>query len=317
MLLTTWTFAPLTTAVALVAGATYVLGVLRLRREGRRWPWWRTGIFLGLALPLVDLTVSWWPGARAHSLFAAYLTQVVVLALVAPALLVLGAPVRLGREALAGTPSGRRWDAVFDSRPMRVATHPLVTPLFMLALPVLVVFSPLLLTSLERPAVYAVVQLGLVVLGTLAVLGLVDGQVPEHGVPYAFAAFVAFFELLLDAVPGAVLFFTTSLLGGGWYSRARRPRRAGLGGVGRTRGRCHPVGGGGGDRRTVPPRHRHPLDARRRCGGAADGRDPRRAGRGAPAGRARGRRVGDPRGRLTTGPRGVPAASGETRSGPA
>ncbi len=218
MLLTTWTFAPLTTAVALVAGATYVLGVLRLRREGRRWPWWRTGLFLGLALPFVVLTVSWWPGARAHSLFAAYLTQVVVLALVAPALLVLGAPVRLGREALAGTPSGRRWDAVFDSRPMRVATHPLVTPLFMLALPVLVVFSPLLLTSLERPAVYAVVQLGLVVLGTLAVLGLVDGQVPEHGVPYAFAAFVAFFELLLDAVPGAVLFFTTSLLGGGWYA---------------------------------------------------------------------------------------------------
>jgi putative copper resistance protein D len=101
---------------------------------------------------------------------------------------------------------------------MRVATHPLVTPLFMLALPVLVVFSPLLLTSLERPAVYAVVQLGLVALGTLAVLGLVDGQVPDHGVPYAFAAFVAFFELLLDAVPGAVLFFTTSLLGGGWYA---------------------------------------------------------------------------------------------------
>lgn len=218
MLLTTWTFAPLTTAVALVAGATYALGVLRLRREGRPWPWWRTGLFLGLALPVVVLTVSWWPGARAHSLFAAYLTQVVVLALVAPALLVLGAPVRLGREALAGTPAGRRWDAVFDSRPMRVATHPLVTPLFMLALPVLVVFSPLLLTSLERPAVYAVVQLGLVALGTLAVLGLVDGQVPDHGVPYAFAAFVAFFELLLDAVPGAVLFFTTSLLGGGWYA---------------------------------------------------------------------------------------------------
>ena len=217
-LLTTWTFAPLTTSVALVVGAAYLLGTARLRRDGRPWPWWRTAVFVGLALPLVILTVSWWPGARAHALFAAYMTQVVVLALVAPALLVLGAPVRLGREALAGSTAGRRWDAVFDSRVLRVSTHPLVTPLFLLALPVLVVFSPLLLMSLQRPAVYAVVQLALVVLGTVAVLGLVDRQVPDHAVPYAFAAFVAFFELLLDAIPGGVLFFTTSLLAGGWYA---------------------------------------------------------------------------------------------------
>jgi putative membrane protein len=225
-LLTTWTFAPLTTSVALVAGAAYLLGTLRLRRNGRSWPWWRTGIFVGLALPLVVLTVSWWPGARAHALFAAYMTQVVVLALVAPALLVLGAPIRLGRDALAGSLAGRRWDAVFDSRVLRVSTHPLVTPLFMLALPVLVVFTPLLLMSLQRPAVYAVVQLALVILGTAAVLGLVDRQVPDHGVPYAFAAFVAFFELLLDAIPGGVLFFTTSLLAGGWYAGHGDPRGA-------------------------------------------------------------------------------------------
>ena len=206
------------TAVALVAAAGYVLGVLRLRSEGRPWPWWRTAIFLGLALPLVVLTVSWWPGARAHQLFAAYMTEIVVLAFVAPALLVLGAPVRLGREALDGTAAGRRWDAVFDSRLLRASTHPLVTPLFMLALPVVVVFTPLLLLSLQRPAVYALVQLALVVLGTIAVLGLVGRQVPDHGFPYAFAAFVAFFELLLDAIPGGVLFFTTSLLAGGWYA---------------------------------------------------------------------------------------------------
>ena len=215
---TTWTFAPVTTAVALLAGAFYLLGTVRLRRAGRQWPWWRTLIFVGLGLPLVILTVSWWPGARAHLLFAAYMTEVVILAMVAPALLVLGAPIRLGREALAGSRAGQRWNAVFDSHVARVATHPLVTPLFMLALPVLVVFSPLLLMSLQRPAVYAVVQLALVVLGTVAVLGLVDRQVPDHGVPYAFAAFVAFFELLLDAIPGGVLFFTTSLLGGGWYA---------------------------------------------------------------------------------------------------
>ena len=53
---TTWTFAPVTTAVALLAGAFYLLGTVRLRRAGRQWPWWRTLIFVGLGLPLVILT---------------------------------------------------------------------------------------------------------------------------------------------------------------------------------------------------------------------------------------------------------------------
>src|SRR6476646_2315653 len=200
-ILSTWTFAPLITLVTLVAGVAYLAGTTRLRRQGRRWPRWRSAIFVGLALPLVLLTVSWWPGARAHDAFAAYTTQIVILALVAPALLVLGAPVRLGREALAGSAAGRRWEAVFDSRLLRASTHPLVTPVLLLALPVVVVFSPLLLLSLQRPAVYAAIQLLLVVIGTVAVLGLVEGQVPAHRVPHAAAAFIAFFELLLDAVP--------------------------------------------------------------------------------------------------------------------
>lgn len=218
-----WTLSPVMLAVVAALAAAYVAGVLRLRRRGGRWPWWRSALFLGLGLPLVVLTVSWWPGARAHQLFAAYVTQVVLLALVLPAVLVLGAPVRLARESLAGSPSGERVAAVFDSRAVRLLTHPFVTPLLMLALPVAVVFTSLLRTTLESPAAYAASQVLLLLLGLLAVLALVDGQVPDHGVAYGVAAFVAFFELLLDAVPGGVLYFTTSMFGGGWYAEHGDP----------------------------------------------------------------------------------------------
>ena len=54
--------------------------------------------------------------------------------------------------------------------------------------------------------------------GWHALLALVGGQVPDHGIPHAAAAFIAFFELILDAIPGGVLFFTTSLMAGGWYA---------------------------------------------------------------------------------------------------
>jgi cytochrome c oxidase assembly factor CtaG len=146
------------------------------------------------------------------------MTQVVMLALVLPAVLVLGAPVRLARESLSGSAAGERVDAVFDSRPVRLLTHPFVTPLLMLALPVVVVFTPLLDVTLENQWAYALMQSLLLLLGLLAVLALVEGQVPDHGVVYGVAAFVAFFELLLDAVPGGVLFFSTSLFAHGWYA---------------------------------------------------------------------------------------------------
>jgi putative copper resistance protein D len=216
--LAVWTWAPAPLALAALLAVVYVLGARRVAALGGRWSTGRSVIFLGVGLPGLVLAACWWPGARAHEVFAAYMTMVMALALVVPALLVAGAPVRLGREALAGTTAGRRWNAVFDSRTVRWTTHPLVTPLLMLALPCVVVFTPLLLASLESAPVLAGMQVALVLLGMLTVLALVDGQVPEHGVPHAVAAFVAFFELVLDAIPGIVLYLSTTLVAGGWYA---------------------------------------------------------------------------------------------------
>jgi putative copper resistance protein D len=216
--LAVWTWAPVPLVLGAALASAYVAGVVRLRSRGERWAPWRTGLFLGAGIGGLVLATCWWPGARAHEVFAAYMTMVMALALVVPALLVLGAPVRLGREALVGTRAGRWWNAGFDSRPLRGLTHPLVTPLLMLVLPCLVVFTPLLLATLQGPSTLAATQVVLVVLGMVALLGLVDGQVPDHGLPHALIAFVAFFELILDAFPGIVLYFTTSLVAGGWYA---------------------------------------------------------------------------------------------------
>jgi putative membrane protein len=213
-----WVFSPSMTVVAAAAAVGYVAAVRALRRRGVRWAAWRTLLFLAVGLPVVLLTVSWWPGAQADRSFAAYVTQVVVLALVAPAFIVLGAPVRLGRLALADRSAGPGFAAFFDSATVRLLTHPFVTPVLILALPVVVIFSPVLRLTLENGAALAATQVLLLVLGTLALLSLVDGQVPDHGVFYGVAVFVAFFELLLDAVPGGVLFYSTSLFANGWYA---------------------------------------------------------------------------------------------------
>ena len=216
--LQTWTFAPVPVALAIVAAVFYLWGVRRVRVSGHRWPWWRTVLFVGVGLPLLVLTVTWWPGARSHELFSAYMTQLVMLALIVPAILVFGAPARLWRDATQSSLESGRSHRVLDSKPLWFVTHPLLTPLIMLALPVAIVFTPMLLLSLENEAAYIGMQLVLVVVGLVALLGLVEGQVPDHRIPYAAAAFIAFFELILDAIPGGILFFTTTLMAGGWYA---------------------------------------------------------------------------------------------------
>jgi len=216
--LETWTLAPVPLLACLLAVALYFIGVSRTNRQGGSWPRWRTALFVGVGVPLTVLTVTWWPGARSHQLFSAYMTQVVMLALIVPVVLVLGAPARLWREATNTPLGGEDKHRVLDSSVARAITHPLMTPLFMLALPVIVIFTPILLLTLENSVAYSAMQITLVVLGVIALLGLVGGQVPEHGIPHAAAAFIAFFELILDAIPGGVLFFTTTLMAGGWYA---------------------------------------------------------------------------------------------------
>jgi putative membrane protein len=90
-------------ALCAVVAALYLLGVLRLRRRGDRWPLRRTVCWLSGVL--VVLLVSGSGFSRyAMVLFSAHMAQHMVLNMYAPILLVLGAPVTLALRAL---PAGR------------------------------------------------------------------------------------------------------------------------------------------------------------------------------------------------------------------
>src|SRR2546421_4139840 len=116
-------------ATALVA-IVYVVGVARMRR---RWPLWRTAIFLlGLATLLVALAS---PVDRYAAVsFAAHMVQHMLLTVVAAPLLMLGAPIR---PLLRGLPAWVRTAVVRPlarSRTVRAVVHALRHPLVAAAL---------------------------------------------------------------------------------------------------------------------------------------------------------------------------------------
>jgi cytochrome c oxidase assembly factor CtaG len=159
-----WSFDPLVVAGVLLAAAVYLRGVYQLRRAGRPWSPARTVAFLaGLAVVVVALQSA---VETYDQLFSVHVVQHTVLAMVAPPLLTLGAPVTLALLATP-TPVRRRITRLVHSPPVKLISHPLWAWLvFTLSLYVLY-YSPLFGLSLRNDFVHNLVHLHFLAAGLL------------------------------------------------------------------------------------------------------------------------------------------------------
>ncbi|GHD16874.1 membrane protein [Nocardiopsis kunsanensis] len=107
-----------------IALATYLAGVLLLRRRGAAWPAARTAAwvcgFLCVGAALVGPLAE-----RAHHDFTVHMAGHVLLGMAGPLLLVLAAPVTLALRVLP-VREGRLLGRLLSSRPMAVLTDPFV-----------------------------------------------------------------------------------------------------------------------------------------------------------------------------------------------
>jgi cytochrome c oxidase assembly factor CtaG len=93
---TVWQFAPIVTAAVVILAGLYLWGVVRVARRhpARRWPAWRTGMFLG-GLAVVVLATESGIGSYDDVLFWDHMVQHLMLIMVAPPLLIFGQPITL------------------------------------------------------------------------------------------------------------------------------------------------------------------------------------------------------------------------------
>ncbi|MBT2386821.1 cytochrome c oxidase assembly protein [Streptomyces sp. ISL-11] len=127
--------------------ALYGWGVVRLRRRGDAWPVGRTVAFVTGVLT-VALVMCTKLNDYGMVMFSVHMVQHMVISMLSPILLLLGAPVTLTLRALPAAGRGRKGPrewlvALLHSRYMRIITHPAFTiPLFIASLYALY-FSPL------------------------------------------------------------------------------------------------------------------------------------------------------------------------------
>ncbi|MEO9220982.1 MAG: cytochrome c oxidase assembly protein, partial [Mycobacteriaceae bacterium] len=212
--LTAWTpNPPLLLAVVLMAGG-YLLGVSVLRRRGTAWPQARTWCFLG-GVGTIALVGFSCIAVYADTLFWARALQNLVLIMLTPMLLALGAPLTLIRDLLPARPR-RVASAVLHSLPARVLTFPPVVTLVLVVPPLALYLSPLYEHTLRSHAVSAVVGTALVAAGFVYYWSRLRVDPVPRPDSYLVTMWITAVEVLVDAVLGLTLWLGP-LVAGSFY----------------------------------------------------------------------------------------------------
>ncbi|HET6965168.1 MAG TPA: cytochrome c oxidase assembly protein [Acidimicrobiales bacterium] len=121
-----WRFWPADVALALIVAvaAAYLWGVRRLGSRGRRWPA-RRAVSFGAGLVVMLIAVVSGVASYDTSVFTVHVIQHLLLMMVAPPLLAMGAPVTLALQA-SSRPTQTRLLRVLHSSPLAVLSMPLV-----------------------------------------------------------------------------------------------------------------------------------------------------------------------------------------------
>lgn len=199
----------------LAAGALYLWGVYRLRRRGDRWAPARTSVFVVGLAAVAAVTVS---GLEAYdtTLLSVHMVQHMVLSMLAPIFLALGAPVTL---ALRTLPVSQRkvLMSLLHSRFGRLATFPIVSFGLFVASPFVLYFSNLYRVQLEYPVVHDLIHAHLIAVGCLFFWPLIGLDPVPGRVGYPLRALTMFLSTPFHTVLGLTVMQSSTLLGGDWY----------------------------------------------------------------------------------------------------
>ena len=218
--LTDWGIDPLPFVIAVWATGLYLLGVLVLRRRGDRWAPGRTLAFVGVGMGSFVVATASGLARYDTTLLSVHMVQHMVLSMVVPLALALGAPVTLALRTLPARPRG--WLlAVLHSRAARVLSFaPLTFALYVLS-PWALYFSPWYDASLASDYVHEMMHVHLVLVGSLFFWPLVGVDPLPGRVSYPFRVALVGLTLPFHAFLGLTIMNQSSLLGGEHYLALR------------------------------------------------------------------------------------------------
>jgi putative copper resistance protein D len=222
-----WRFDLILGTAALVLAAVYLLAVRRLRRRGDAWPVGRTVAWLcGCAALLV--TTSSGIGRYMPAMFSVHMVAHMLLSMLVPVLLVLGAPITLALRALPtagkGPPGPREWLlAALHSRVSRFLTHPVVALVVFVAGFYGLYFGGIFDTAVTDHAAHVAMNIHFLISGYLFYWVVIGVDPTPRPIPHLGKVAMVFASLPLHAFFGVVLMGMNRVLAEPFYRSLQLP----------------------------------------------------------------------------------------------
>ena len=214
--LSEWGVDPFLFVVSVWVTGLYLYGVWVLRRRGDTWPVGRTLSFVVLGMGSFYVITSSGIAAYDTVLLSVHMVQHMVLSMMVPLFLALGAPVTLMLRTLPPRPRG--WLlALLHSRPVAVLSFAPLTFLLFVVSPWALYFSGWYDASLRSDFVHEMMHVHLVLVGSLFFWPLVGVDPVPGRVAFPFRLLLIFLTLPFHAFLGVTIMGQEELIAGDWY----------------------------------------------------------------------------------------------------
>ncbi|MFC4532338.1 cytochrome c oxidase assembly protein [Sphaerisporangium dianthi] len=226
-LATLWWFDLFFAMVAALLAGLYGAGVVRLARRGDHWPVGRT-ISWGAGVLLLVLATQSGIARYAPVLFSVHMTEHMILSMLVPIFLVLGAPVTMALRALK--PAARRGDrgprewitVILHSRFVKVVTHPAIATALFIVSTYALYFTPLFAAAMEEHLGHIAMTVHFLITGSLFFWVIIGVDPAPTKLPYVGRLLLLFVTMPFHAFFGIALMNMGTPLAGEWYDQLGR-----------------------------------------------------------------------------------------------
>jgi cytochrome c oxidase assembly factor CtaG len=213
---TAWSVDPILTVLVIWVTGLYLVGVRLLRSRGDSWPLPRTLSFVLPGMGALFFATSSGLGTYDTTLLSVHMVQHMILSMIVPLFLALGAPVTLMLRTLPGRP--RRWLlALLHSRLAAVLSFAPLTFLLFVISPWALYFTGWYDASLHSTFVHEMMHLHLVLVGSLFFWPLLGIDPVPGRVAYPLRLLLVVLTLPFHAFLGVTIMGQKTLIGGSWY----------------------------------------------------------------------------------------------------
>jgi len=214
--MTDWALDPVPFVLVVWAAGLYLVGVGVLRRRGDRWPVGRTLAFVVAGMGTFAVATLSGVARYDTTLLSVHMVQHMLLSMVVPLALALGAPVTLALRTLPLRP--RRWLlVVLHSRVARALSFPPLAFGLYVVSPWALYFSGWYRASLESAYVHEMMHVHLVLVGALFFWPLMGVDPVPGRVSHPFRVLLVVMTLPFHAFLGVTIMGQETLIGGDWY----------------------------------------------------------------------------------------------------